>query len=60
VEGRAGGASLWANHSIELVQEPRLPHLSALRGWFLFRFVPTAYAVGCILSPLRGYMKGVG
>ena len=29
-------------------------------GGFLFRFVPTAYAVGCILSPLRGYMKGVG
>src|SRR5450755_4969076 len=28
--------------------------LAPLRGLLIFIFVPTAYAVGCILSPLRG------
>ena len=29
--------------------------LSPLRGLIISRFLPTACAVGCILSPLRGY-----
>jgi hypothetical protein len=28
--------------------------LSPLRGWFVFRIVPAAYAAGFILAPLRG------
>src|SRR5882724_9815972 len=31
--------------------------LSPLRGLLLFRFRPTAYAVGYILVPLRGYFR---
>src|SRR5712691_3167537 len=30
--------------------------LSPLRGLFLFRFRPTACAVGCSLTPLRGLL----
>jgi len=29
--------------------------LSPLRGWIALASFPTAYAVGCILAPLRGY-----
>ena len=32
--------------------------LSLLRNWIIFRFRPTACAVGCILSPLRGWFRG--
>jgi len=29
-------------------------------GWFLFDPVPRAHALGCILTPLRGWRSGAG
>ncbi len=29
--------------------------LSPFQGWLIFPLLPTAYAVGCILAPLRGW-----
>jgi hypothetical protein len=31
--------------------------LSPRWGLFIFHFPPRAYAVGCILSPLRGWLR---
>jgi hypothetical protein len=44
-------------HSLQFFQIT-LGFLSLLRSWVAFCFCPTAYAVGCVLSPLCGWFCG--